>query len=262
MVELDYRDEMSPETWEYGHIGFFAKYAGGVIFCRFRKDLGLFLSSTTPAAGVDTLDRICRTDGEAVYTVGNDSSNYCQLIGCRASQVGTPFVGLTNHATTEKIVDIFPLQPGPDDPAPSTGVACLMHKSSAPYGPYIKAAVMPCSELGFAETYVLYGDDLQFDWTKPGCFVAMGAQLFAVLVRMQDALEYTQLVKLDPTYFLTLDGTAPACTASNSGPFVGTALQGEYSPGELTVRAFHDGRSVWVVDMQYSTCRRVVAPGR
>jgi hypothetical protein len=106
--------------------------------------------------------------------------------------------------------------------------------------------------------------NLQFDWTKPGCFVAMGAQAFVVLVRELD-YKYTQLAKIEPTYLSKLgNGSAPlvAVNAVNSGPYVGMSLSSQFIAQELNVRAFHDGRSIWVVDMQYSTCRRVVAPGR
>jgi hypothetical protein len=113
--------------------------------------------------------------------------------------------------------------------------------------------------------HLLQGDNLQFDWNKPGCFVAFGSELFAALVRVHESDVsgyYTQLAKIDPTKLLSIWPPTPACNQEGTGPYVGEALDGGYVEQSISVRAFHDGRSVWVVDFSTPSARRVVAPGR
>jgi hypothetical protein len=73
---------------------------------------------------------------------------------------------------------------------------------------------------------------------------------------------HTQLVKTEITRLLTAASEQAVSTSADAGPFVGDPMDGSYVAQAIIVRAFWDGRSIWVLDCVRPSARRVVAPGR
>jgi hypothetical protein len=189
LVELSYVDPGDDETWSNMYCGLFAQRRADkkVYFCRFRKDLEDFVVSSAGSSSVGgSIDRICRTDGDSVFTVGTAGAPpLVQILVCAsAADVDTIVVRTFTVDDDQKIVDILPLKKA--DGEDIAGAAALIHRDSAPYGPYIQVLLTPGSSAIINDTFHFddgVDDTLQFDYSVPGCFVTFGASVYTVLAR-------------------------------------------------------------------------------
>lgn len=204
-----------------------------------------------------------RTDGAYAYISGQDADAYPLVSAFNLSANAA-----TNYAagigfSGNYVADLLPLRSGADHPTNGKSVACLIMKQTAPYGPFIRV----CGEGEDFEfdkvfNFGLFDDAFLFDKSVPGVFCTFGTSSFAVLNRRvgsgETITDTAELVPFNRTA-LYRSATFPYLAARPlDGICAGPSLMGD-NILLLHKRAFHDGRSVWIVD-RYCRITRIVAP--
>jgi hypothetical protein len=157
---------------------------------------------------------------------------------------------------------MLPLANNPFDAGGGRAVACILHDSNENLPPRVYVCGLEAFEFG--ESYFdLLGDGGDIIQASSACFCQKSGSsvAFSIFSRKLDSSSYGAFVKFDPSV-LCIPFTSPMELSPeyNISNYIGRTIVTPYHATKIQIKAYHDGRAIWVIDTLAGVAKRITAP--